>query len=126
MSTQTEEVKPVLDTVKLALSFIVVIAGIVAFYYFSEIQLLLRVLMLLGIVSGAVGVCFTTAKGRSIWGFVLESKQEFNRVVWPTRDEAFRTTVMVFVMVVVVGFVLWLLDWFLFWAVQFLMNPGGK
>jgi preprotein translocase subunit SecE len=78
------------------------------------------------LISTAIGICFTTAKGRSVWGFVLESKQEFHRVVWPTRDEAFRTTGLVILMVILVGFVLWLLDTFLFWGVQLLMNQGVK
>ena len=82
--------------------------------------------MLVAIVCSALAVCFTTAKGRSVWGFILESKQEFNRVVWPTRDEAVRTTLLVFVMVFIVGLVLWLLDMFLFWGVQLLMSQGVK
>jgi len=126
MSTQAEEVSSVIDTVKLILTPIFVVAGVIAFYYFSELQLLYRVLMLVSIIAAAVGICFTTAKGRSVWGFALESKQEFNRIVWPTRDEAVRTTLLVIAMVVVVGFVLWLLDMFLFWGVQLLMNQGGK
>ena len=126
MSTQAEEVTSVVDIVKLVLSPIFVIAGVAAFYYFSDIQLLYRVLVLLAIVGSAIGIGFTTAKGKSVWGFVLESKQEFNRIVWPTRDEAVRTTLLVFAMVVIVGFVLWLLDSFLFWGVQLLMSQGAK
>lgn len=124
MSAQAEEVTSVADIVKLVLSPIFIVVGIVAFYYFSDLQLLYRVLMLLAVVCAAGGVCFTTAKGRSIWAFVLESKQEFNRVVWPTRDEAVRTTLLVFAMVFIVGFILWLLDMFLLWGVQLLMNQG--
>jgi len=126
MSAQAEEVTSVVDIVKLVLSPILVVAGVAAFYYFSDIQLLYRVLMLVAIVGSAIGISFTTAKGRSVWGFMLESKQEFNRIVWPTRDEAVRTTLLVFLMVFIVGLVLWLLDMFLFWGVQLLMNQGVK
>jgi preprotein translocase subunit SecE len=126
MSAQAEEVTTVVDIVKLVLSPILVVAGIVAFYYFSDLLFLYRVLILMTLISTAIGICCTTAKGRSVWGFVLESKQEFHRVVWPTRDEAFRTTGLVILMVILVGFVLWLLDTFLFWGVQLLMNQGVK
>lgn len=126
MNAQAEEVTSVADIVKLVLSPIFVIAGIAAFYYFSDLQLLYRVLILVAIVGSAIGICFTTAKGRGLWGFMLESKQEFNRIVWPTKDEAVRTTLLVFVMVFIVGLVLWLLDMFLFWGVQLLMNQGVK
>lgn len=126
MSAQAEEVTSVVDIVKLVLSPILVVAGVAAFYYFSDFQLLYRVLMLVSLVCSAIAVCFTTAKGRSVWGFMLESRLEFNRIVWPTREEAIRTTLLVFLMVVVVGFVLWLLDSFLLWGVQLLMNQGVK
>jgi len=126
MSTQAEEVTSVADIVKLVLSPIFVVAGVAAFYYFSDIQLLYRVLILLAIVGSAIGLSFTTAKGRGLLSFALESKQEFNRIVWPTKDEAVRTTLLVFAMVITVGFVLWLLDSFLFWGVQLLMSQGTK
>lgn len=126
MNAQTEEVTSIVDIVKLVFSLVFIVTGIVAFYYFSDFKLLYRVLLLVAVISGAVAVGFTTEKGRGFWGFMLESKQEFKRIVWPTRDEAVRTTLLVFVMVIVVGFVLWLLDTFLFWGVQLLMNQGVK
>lgn len=126
MNAQVEEVTSVADIVKLVFAPIFIVIGVVGFYYFADLQLLFRVLMLVAIVAVAIGVCFTTAKGKAVWGFMLESKQEFKRIVWPTRDEAVRTTLLVFVMVIVVGFVLWLLDTFLFWGVQLLMNQGIK
>lgn len=126
MNAHTEEVASVADIVKLVLTPVFIVAGVFAFYYFSDFQLLYRVLGLVAVVCLAVGVCFTTAKGRSVWMFMLESKQEFKRIVWPTRDEAVRTTLLVFAMVIVVAFILWLLDSFLFWGVQLLMNQGIK
>jgi len=63
--------------------------------------------------------------GRNVWGFVLESKQEVRKVVWPTREETFRTTLLVFGMVFIVGLILWLLDMFLFWGVRLLTGQGG-
>jgi preprotein translocase subunit SecE len=126
MNAQAEEVTSVVDIVKLVLSLVLVIAGITAFYYFSDFQLLYRVLLLVAVLAGAVAVCFTTAKGRGFWGFILEAKQEFKRIVWPTRDEAVRTTLMVFLMVFIVGLILWLLDMFLFWGIQLLMSQGGE
>jgi preprotein translocase subunit SecE len=126
MSAQAEEVTSVTDIIKLVLSPIFVVAGVAAFYYFSDVQLLFRVLLLVAVVASAIGICFTTARGQSVWGFMLESKQEFNRVIWPTKDEAVRTTLLVFAMVLVVGFVLWVLDTILFWAIQLLMSQGVK
>jgi preprotein translocase subunit SecE len=125
MSTQVEASASILDVVKQVFSVVFVVAGVAAFYYFSEIPLLYRVLGLVIVAMIVAGMMLTTEMGRSVWGFVLESKQEVRKVVWPTRDETFRTTLLVFAMVIIVGFVLWLLDMFLFWGVRFLTGQGG-
>ncbi|MCK9608429.1 MAG: preprotein translocase subunit SecE [Methylomonas sp.] len=124
MNAQAEQVTSVADIVKLVLCPLFIIAGVVAFYHFSDLLLLYRVLGLVVIVSMAVGICFTTAKGRAVWQFTHEAKLEVRRVVWPTRDETVRTTLLVFAMVFIVGLILWLLDMFLFWAIQLLMSQG--
>ncbi|TAK59701.1 preprotein translocase subunit SecE [Methylobacter sp.] len=125
MSTQIEASASILDVVKQVFSVVFVVAGVAAFYYFSEIPLLYRVLGLVTVAIIVAGMMLTTGIGRIVWGFVLESKQEVRKVVWPTRDETFRTTLLVFAMVIIVGFVLWLLDMFLFWGVRFLTGQGG-
>jgi preprotein translocase subunit SecE len=121
MSAQTaESTTQVFDVVKQVISIIFVVAGVAAFYYFSEFSLLYRVLGLVALVLAAMGLVLTTGAGQAIWSFMLESKQEVRRVVWPTREETVRTTLMVFVMVFVVGLVLWCLDMFLFWGIRIL------
>lgn len=121
MSVQTaESTTQIFDVVKQVIAVILVVSGVVAFYYFSEIAFLYRVLFLVGMVFSALGIILTTTLGRNIWGFILESKQEVRRVVWPTREETVRTTLMVFVMVFLVGLVLWVLDMCLFWGIRLL------
>jgi len=124
MNAQAEQVTSVADIVKLVICPLLIIVGVVAFYHFSDLLLLYRVLGLVAVISLAGGVCFTTAKGQAVWQFMAESKQEMRRVVWPTRDETVRTTLLVFAMVFIVGLILWLLDMFLLWAVQLLMTNG--
>lgn len=132
MNTQAEPATPVGDIVKQAFSVLFVVAGVAAFYYFStdhtyfkEVRLLYRVLGLVVIVLIALGMMLTTDLGRTVWNFVLESKQEVRKVVWPTREETMRTTLLVFAMVFIVGLILWLLDMFLFWGVRLLTGQGG-
>jgi preprotein translocase subunit SecE len=69
----------------------------------------------------ALGVVYTTATGQRAWGFIRESRVELRKMVWPTRGETVQTTLAVFVMVLVVGIFLWLLDMLLGWAVQFVI-----
>ena len=125
MNTQAEAATSILDVVKQAFSVVLIVAGIWAFYYFSNFSLLYRVIGLLVVVGLVLGLMLTTDFGRMIWSFVVESRQEVRKVVWPSREETVRTTMMVFAMVFIVGLGLWLLDMFLFWGVRLLTGQGG-
>ncbi|WP_020565326.1 preprotein translocase subunit SecE [Methylosarcina fibrata] len=125
MNTQAEAATSIGDVVKQVLAVVLVVAGVAAFYYFSEIQLLYRVLGLVVVVLASLGLVLTTDLGQSVWSFVLESKVEVRKVVWPTREETTRTTMLVFAMVFIVGLILWLLDMFLFWGVRLITGQGG-
>lgn len=119
-------VSAVSDIVKQVFSVFFVVAGVSAFYYFAEeVQLIYRVLGLIAIVLAVLAVMFTTSLGQDVWAFILESRLEVKKVVWPTRDETMRTTLLVIVMVFIVGLILWLLDMFLFWGVRLLTGQGG-
>ena len=125
MNTQVEPATSVGDVVKQVLALVLVIAGLAAFYYFSEYPLLYRVLALVMVVALSLGMMLTTEVGQSVWAFVLESKQEVRKVVWPSRQDTVRTTLLVFAMVFIVGLILWFLDMFLFWGIRLLTGQGG-
>ena len=88
-------------------------------------MLIYRVLGVVDVVLMALALMLTTDNGRSVWSFMLESKQEVRKVVWPSRQETTQTTLMVFAMVFIVGLILWLLDMFLFWGIRVLTGQGG-
>jgi preprotein translocase subunit SecE len=125
MNTQAAEASTnVFDVVKQVFSVVFVIAGIAAFYHFSDVKLIYRVLGLLAVSGGVVALLATTAWGHTITAFVADSKIEVRKIVWPTRDETTRTTLLVFAMVSIVSLVLWLLDTFLFWGVRLLTGQA--
>lgn len=125
MTTQAESTTSAIDVVKQVFSLILIVAALVAFYQLSQFALLYRVLGLVAVVIAAMLLLLTTEAGKSFWAFVLESRQEVRKVVWPSRQETMQTTLMVFAMVFLVGLVLWLLDMFLFWGVRLLTGQGG-
>ncbi|MGB4499574.1 MAG: preprotein translocase subunit SecE [Methylococcaceae bacterium] len=124
MNTQTEASTNIFDVIKQVFSVVFVIAGIAAFYHFSDVKLIYRVLGLLAVSGGVVAMLATTAWGHSITAFVADSKIEVRKIVWPTRDETTRTTLLVFAMVSIVSLMLWLLDTFLFWGVRLLTGQA--
>lgn len=121
MVVKTEiEVTNKLDTFKLLLAIVVLLAGIAGFYYFEAEGLLYRVLGLLAFVLVALGMVYTTNLGQSVVGFGREARAEVRKVVWPSRQETVQTTMMVIVAVIIIGIFLWLIDMVLVSAVQYL------
>ncbi len=126
MVAKTEvEVTNKLDTFKLFLAVVVLLAGIAGFYYYEAEGLLYRVLGLLAFVLVALGMVYTTNLGQSIVGFGREARAEVRKVVWPSRQETVQTTLMVIVAVIIIGIFLWLIDMVLVNAVQYLTGRGG-
>ncbi|MET0088572.1 MAG: preprotein translocase subunit SecE [Candidatus Thiodiazotropha sp.] len=99
-----------LDTVKLILAVGIIVGAIVGFYYLDGYSQLLRVLGLLVLIGAAMLLAYQTAVGRTIWDFASASRMEVRKVVWPSRQETMQTTLIVFVMVLLMGIVLWLFD----------------
>ncbi len=57
--------------------------------------------------------------------FVLDSRVELRKIVWPERRETGITTLVVFGFVVVGGIFFWLVDALLTWATRHLTGQGG-
>jgi len=107
------------DTVKLVAAAALVLAGLVAFYYFEGQSLLLRVVGLLVIAGLAAFVVYQTDLGKRTVEFFRDARTEVRKVVWPSRAETTQTTLTVFVIVVIVGIFLWLLDMLLAFLFRF-------
>jgi len=125
MNTNVETTSGTLDTIKLGLALLIVIAALVGFYFYADQSLLYRVLGLLAAIGISVAIALQTEKGRHIWGYFQDAQIEVRKVVWPTRQETVQTTLIVIIMVILVAIILWLLDMFLGWSIGSLMGHGG-
>ena len=121
MVTKTEQATSGFDTVKLMTALLILISGVVGFYYFENESQLLRVIGLLAIAVVAFFIVTTTGIGRRSMGFVREARVEVRKVVWPTRQETTQTTIAVLIMVFIVAIMLWLIDMLLGWGVRSLL-----
>ncbi len=119
MVAKTEEVVTnKLDSFKLLLAIVILIAGIFGFYYYEAESQLYRVLGVVFAALVAIAISSTTNLGQSLIGFGREARMEVRKVVWPTRQETVQTTLMVVVAVVIIGIFLWLIDMLLAQAIQ--------
>lgn len=114
-----------LDTIKLGAAVFLLIVGMISFYSFAGFSMLLRVIGLLAIGAIAAIIALQTEPGRLLWQFVIDSRMEVRKVVWPSRQETLQTTMVVIVMVLIVGIVLWLFDMVLMAILRFLTGQGG-
>jgi preprotein translocase subunit SecE len=125
MNTKAETIGGPMDSMKLWIAVLLLAGGVVAFYYFEDQLLVLRVLGLLAVAGISVFIAAQSSVGKTILGFVTGAQSEVRRVVWPTRAETLQTTLAVVLMVLLVGIFLWLLDMVLLWAIQQLTGQGS-
>ena len=99
------------------LSLVVLLTGVVLFYYFSEIRLFYRVLGMLTVIGISILVLYQTDFGKTAYSYISDSKVELKKVTWPTKQETTQTALGVIVIVVIIGLILWLLDMLFAWAI---------
>ena len=125
MGTRVETAGGLPDGLKWLAVAVLLGGALVAFYYYGDQSLLLRVIGLLLVGAGAVAIALQTEKGRIAWEFIRDSRTEVRKVVWPTRKETLQTTMAVIAMVTAVAIILWMLDGLLSWAVRLLLGRGS-
>ena len=123
MATTTETSQSgVLDILKLLIAAGALVGGLFAYYYYIEISLPLRVLMVLAGVAAGLGIAMTSTQGRRLRAFVQGSRIEIRKVIWPTRQETTQTAIAVFVFTLIMALFFWGLDSFLLWLTRTLVG----
>jgi preprotein translocase subunit SecE len=114
-----------LDKAKLAVAIVLVVGGIFAYYWFDNQSVWLRTAYVLIGTAAALALAWQTQIGRATLSFILSSRNEVRKMVWPTRQETVQTTLFVLLTVLVVGVFMWLLDLGLFWALSGITGQGA-
>ena len=117
---QTSEGASAKDTALMALSILVLFAGIVAFYWYDEDALALRLAMVAGGLVVAGGLLWISWYGREFRQFAQAARVELRKVVWPSREDTVRTTMMVILFAIAMGVFFWVLDMILTWLIRWL------
>jgi preprotein translocase subunit SecE len=127
MTTTTQETgeSGILDIIKLLLAAGVLVGGLYSYYYFLEIALPLRVLMVLGGLAAGITVAMSSTQGQRLWAFIQGARIEIRKVVWPTKQETTQTSIAVFVFTLIMALFFWGLDSFLLWLTRTLVGSTG-
>jgi preprotein translocase subunit SecE len=98
------------DILKFIVAVLLLAAGVFGFYWFSAWATPLRgLLVAVGLVAALV-VFALTATGRRALEFFGEARFELRKVVWPTRQESFRTTGVIIVVIMIMSMILAAID----------------
>ena len=126
MSTATtqESASGALDIVKLLVAAGVLVGGLFAYYYYIEVSLPLRVLMVLGGTVAGVAIALTSTQGKRLWAFIQGSRIEIRKVVWPTRQETTQVTIAVFIFTFLLGLFFWAVDSGLLWLTRSVLGQA--
>ncbi len=127
MATTTQDTSEsgFLDTIKLLLAAGLLVGGLYSYYYFLEVALPLRVLMVLGGTAAGITTAMTSVQGQRLWAFIQGARIELRKVVWPTRQETTQTAIAVFVFTLILALFFWALDSFLLWLTRSLVGSAG-
>lgn len=125
MSSNETQSGSALDNVLILLAVIVLGGAIGAFYYFeTQFNVAVRVGGLLIAVAAAVAILMQSQVGKTMWSYVRGSRVELRKVVWPTRRDSVQTTLLIFVVVLLLGAFLYGVDAVLLWGVKALTGRG--
>jgi preprotein translocase subunit SecE len=129
MNTQQQPVETKaaapLDTLLLLLAVTAIVGGIAAFYALAgQLNVTVRVVMVLVGLGVAAGLAYQTAVGKSTWGYIRGSQVELRKTTWPTRQESLQATLMIAVVVLIAALLLWGLDSLLLWGVKSVTGRG--
>jgi len=99
------------DKTKLVIAIAIAVAGLVAFYWlegrysvWARSGILIAGFVIAGVLVAA------SAFGRFLREFAVESHFELRKIIWPTRQETIQTTLVIFVVVLVVSLLLFAFD----------------
>jgi len=109
-----------LDGLKWGVVFLLLIGAVVGNYAYGDQSVLIRAIAVVAAVIVAGLIAMQTEKGRAAVIFAKEARTEVRKVVWPTRQEAIQTTLIVLAVTAFMSFLLWGLDSILFWIVGFI------
>ena len=124
MATSAESKSSTIDIIKLLLALCLLIASIVVFYHFED-SLLFGVLGLLAVAGVGVAIAATSTQGKGLLSFMGAARTEVRKIVWPSRQETMQTTLMVFIIVVILSIFLWFVDMLLGFGIQELLSRGA-
>jgi preprotein translocase subunit SecE len=125
MNEQVREQSAGGSSLPLWIAIALAVAGVVGYYMLGGQAAWVRWLLVAGgLIAGALVFGLSSGAGE-FKRFAVDARNELRKVFWPTRDEAWKITGIVFLFAGIAGVFFWLLDLFLAWGTRYLTGQGG-
>ena len=125
MSEKAENASNPLDIVKWLVVFGLLGGLVFAYTTYEEVSQLYRALGAVATVVVAGFIAASTLKGRTFLTFAKDARTEVRKVVWPTRQEVIRMTLVIIAATAVVGLMIYLIDLVIVWVVGLVTGIGA-
>ncbi len=122
MSSKVEAPEYRFDALKWLVAIAIVALCVIGNSVFSDASLLYRVPAIIVGAALAIFVVTQTEKGATVWGLLRDAQVEVRKVVWPTKEETNRTTLIVIGVVILMSLILWGLDSLLGWIASLILG----
>ncbi len=117
-NAETPDSSNVADTLKWIVAVVLLAAAVVGNallgggeeFTIYELNVVFRAIAAVVLVGSALAVIAITGKGKAAITFANEAKVEVRKVVWPTRQEAMQTTLIVLAVSIIMALALWGID----------------
>jgi preprotein translocase subunit SecE len=124
MSEKVENVPNPMDLVKWIIVAILLGGLVFAYTTYEDVSVLYRALGAVAIVVVAGFIAATTFKGKTFLAFAKDARIEVRKVVWPTRQEVVRMTLVILAATALVGVLLYFIDMIIVWVVGLVTGIG--
>jgi preprotein translocase subunit SecE len=106
-----------LNIVKWTLAILILAAGVVANYMYVAMPATIRASIGILVACVVLGILATSSQGARARHFLQSVRVELRKVVWPTRQEAVRMTMIIIVIVIAISLVIWGVDTLFLWLI---------
>lgn len=107
-----------LNLVKWIVVLLLLVAATLGNHYLTSVSPVLRIGGVVVLALLAFGLALMTGQGRAFLEMLKEARVEARKIVWPTKQETWQTTLIVAGVVVVTSLLLWGIDSLFGWLVS--------
>jgi len=91
-------------------------------YYFYQTQFFTGIFIISFLIFCAIGTLIYTKKGKYILSYIIMSKKEMKKIIWPKYNETLYTTLIVIAVTIVMSLLLWGVDSIIFHLIAFIIS----